>query len=281
MNTAIQFFGSTIGGYGPLEPETINTLALMTVQPDIWRARKYDRLIKGIKSASGLPTGVNNLSTLFDIICIRSAHTSQAGLLNWVKNSLHTTEVNNPIFTTNKGFSTGGGTNYLNTNFNPSTPPLDTKWSLNDNLAVSAYLDVDFGIGSPRAMMGSRSGGTRYDIFAGSGAAFNLFFDNNRNGADTITSTATIENSLYFAGMSRDNPSNYLARVNDLSMVLPGDSTTTVPVHPFFDLAWSSTSGSPTSLATPVMQSAVLLIGKSGPDLGKLYTAVLNYIKSL
>lgn len=280
MNTAIQFFSGTIGGYGPLEPETINTLALMTVQPDVWRARKYDRLIKGIKSASGLPIGVNNLSTLFDIICIRAAHTAQAGLFNWVKNSLHTTEVNSPVFTANKGFSTGGGTNYLNTNFNPSTPPVGTNWALNDNLMVSAYLDINFGLAANRAMSGSRSGGTRYDIFTGPTTTFNVFFDNNRSGAVTINASANIEASLYFAGMSRNNPANFIIRVNDLQQTWTS-AVSAVPIYPFFDLAWSNTSGNPAFLSSAEMKSAVFILGKSGADLGKIYTAVLNYIKSL
>lgn len=108
-----------LGTASGLEPETIATVARMTVQPpDIF---DLDNLIKSIKVGQSLALGANNLSTIFDCLYLRAVHDAQAALLNWAKNAHDSSTVNSPTFTAYRGYKSNGSTSYLNWNFAPVT----------------------------------------------------------------------------------------------------------------------------------------------------------------
>ena len=274
MRTVNQFF--IINRILPLEPETLATEALMSVAPSSSRLKIYDKLIKGFKQATGLTLGVNNLSTQLDVFCIRAAHDQQSGLLNWVGDTLHSTAVNTPGFTANRGFNTNGSS-YINTGINgASSYP---NWQRDDNLCVSAYLEIDHSLAVNRALIGSRAG-NRYDIFTISNSSTEFQFDNNQEGASPASDSFTVINDLSFAAMQRYQSNEYHTRRNNNSNIVTR-ATTGVTNQPFYELCYSVAGGNPSLFCTPEMISTVTIIGRSGVDLLHLYNEIQKYIDAL
>lgn len=95
------------------EPEAIALFARMSVQPGT--ARK--NLISSRITAGKAYSFWNKLDALW----IHAAHDAQAARLNWLGNVYNCSTVNNPVFTTDRGYLGDGSTSYLDTGFNPTT----------------------------------------------------------------------------------------------------------------------------------------------------------------
>jgi len=78
-----------------------------------------DGLIANLKTA-GIWSGL-------DAFWMFAAHDSSSGLLNWVSTAHNCTSINNPTFTTDRGFNGDGAASYLNTNYNPATQAVNFK----------------------------------------------------------------------------------------------------------------------------------------------------------
>lgn len=99
------------------DADAVTLFAAMTVQPDSSRKAAINTFIKGVKADEG----ITSLSERFDCLYFTAAHDQQAARLNWAKRAHDLTEVNSPTWTLDRGYGFNGTTQYLNTNYNPST----------------------------------------------------------------------------------------------------------------------------------------------------------------
>ncbi len=99
------------------EAEAVTAFAAMSVQPDSTRKTYYNNYIKALKNAG--------VWAKLDVISLYAAHDAQAALLNLKNPGTFDATLVDPTtdvtFTVDRGFTTNGTDNYVDTNFNPST----------------------------------------------------------------------------------------------------------------------------------------------------------------
>ncbi len=135
------FFGSDCEGCGmELEPETVDTVARMTVSPSGSEITDYDILIKGIKLSQGLCLQTYSLHQRFVAIFIRAAHDKQAALLDWTRNQFDGTEIGTIRFTAfgGVGGSVTAGNHYIQEVFK------QTDDYFSPNSKMGGYITSDF-----------------------------------------------------------------------------------------------------------------------------------------
>ena len=105
-----------------------------------------------------------------DMLQVYAADAQANALLNWISSSYNASLVNTPTFTTDRGFTFNGTTQYLDTGYNPSTGP---KWGQNSHTfgrwmrSGSAGNVADLGVndGSGRtATIASNAAGVAYTV---------------------------------------------------------------------------------------------------------------------
>lgn len=148
------------------EPETDATILRMSVAPSPTEALDYDNWVKAVKTACGLTFGVDNLSTVFEWIYNRAAHTQQASLLNWAKNDFDSTIAGTPTFTAFRGFNGFSTSNYVTVPFENNADK-----TLITNTDCEFGLITDTNTNNSTTLGGQRStNGTSY-IFCGNGTS--------------------------------------------------------------------------------------------------------------
>lgn len=98
---------------GSYSAEAQAVFAAMTTPPDSTRKSLIDACIVGLKS--------DGVWSLLDALQVYAAADSQAARVDWILPSRIATLTNAPTFTTDRGFTTDGTSNFLDTLFNPST----------------------------------------------------------------------------------------------------------------------------------------------------------------
>ena len=97
--------------------EATALFARMTTPPSSQRKTDINTLIVALKTAS--------IWSKIDVLHVYAAADSQAALLNWKGNVYNGTTTGTMTFITDRGFHSGGtagtNTNYINTNFNPTS----------------------------------------------------------------------------------------------------------------------------------------------------------------
>lgn len=123
-----------------LEPETINTVARMSVAPTETETGYYNFLIRKVKINEGLCLGVLSLHQRFVAFHIRACHDKQAALLDWTKNEHDGTEVGTIRFEPfiGVGGSTSGGNSYIRENYTQ----VDDYFSISSKFG--GYVTADF-----------------------------------------------------------------------------------------------------------------------------------------
>ncbi len=97
-------------------PETKALIARMSPTPSRPRQIVINRLITSL-----IRDGV---WAKLDVLQVYAADAQANALLNWVSSSYNSTAVGSPTFTTDRGFTFNGTTQYLNTAYTPSTAAL-------------------------------------------------------------------------------------------------------------------------------------------------------------
>jgi len=101
----------SIPGFDPYATSLINRMILTGETPTIQRQTLINNTIVSARSKPFW----NKLDALW---CL-AGHSVESSKLNWI-NSNHTcTTINSPTFTIDRGFTTNGVNNYINTNYNP------------------------------------------------------------------------------------------------------------------------------------------------------------------
>lgn len=142
------------------DPAAAALFARMTVQPD--QARKTlinDRIVAG---------KLKSFWAKLDALWVHAAHDAQAGRLNWLTGTYDCVPINNPSFTTDRGYMGDGAGSYLDTGFNPTTA-VSPKYAQNSG---------SLGIRSNTANVGTGSLAGFYDTANNRGSTINPRIDN-------------------------------------------------------------------------------------------------------
>lgn len=95
------------------EAESLSIFTAMTTPPDDTRKGHINTVVAGLKA--------DGVWTLLDALQVYAAADSQAASVDWVLPSRLATVTNAPTFTTDRGYTTNGTSNYVDTTYNPST----------------------------------------------------------------------------------------------------------------------------------------------------------------
>lgn len=96
--------------------------ARFTTPPTAARKTLINNLIVSLKNAG--------VWSKLDCLYVMAAETEQAGQRNWIKDAHNLSPVAAPTFTTDRGYDFNGTTQYLNTQYTPSTQAV--QYTLND-----------------------------------------------------------------------------------------------------------------------------------------------------
>jgi hypothetical protein len=105
VNFLVDFQAGVEDIVGNYEPETVNLLNRMTIRPDFDRRYAINALIRDLKEY--------DLWDRLDGFYIFAAHSQQAALLNWRRDTADMAAVNAPDFTVDVGFTGDGAAAYL------------------------------------------------------------------------------------------------------------------------------------------------------------------------
>ncbi len=135
-------------------PETTAYLAAMAVQPGLARAALLDALIVGLKA--------DGLWAKLDWLMICAAHDEQAGRINAANPAQIASAPVAPTFTTDRGFTGNGSTQYLNSGFDPASG--SQKFTQNDAhmgvwIGTNVQSSAQFDLGNTRATIVTRTSG--------------------------------------------------------------------------------------------------------------------------
>lgn len=139
------------GGY---DIAAVTYFAAMSSQPDGTRKRLLNELIVGLKTDGVWP--------LLDWLSIMAAHDAQAARINAKNPAQVATEAVAPTFTTDRGYTGNGSTQYLDTGVNPSTAGgLFSQNSAHMGVWTGTNVTngLEFDVGNARSRINPRSGG--------------------------------------------------------------------------------------------------------------------------
>lgn len=142
------------------DPLAAALFARMTVDPSLDRKTLVnDRIVAG---------KLKSFWAKLDALWVHAAHDAQAGRLNWLTGSYDCVPINNPSFTTDRGYMGDGSGSYLDTGFNPTTA-VGANYTQNSG---------SLGIRSNTENVGTGSLAGFYDTAAQRGTTINPKIDN-------------------------------------------------------------------------------------------------------
>lgn len=231
----------------------------MASAPNDDRKELIDTLVGALKTAGSW--------TKLDALYVTAAHDSQAAKLNWIADQYNITDpgTTNPTFTADRGFTGDGTTDYLSTNFDPTTAP-SPKYTLNSS-CMGVWCGTDStnaahnDIGAINNRINARSAATTPRTRANDGT----------NGAPALNLTTAIG----FTFWSRTASGSYLASKNGETAVSVVVASTSISVGVMGLLG----SGVPAISFSPRrLQAALFGSGLSDAERIATYNALAAYM---
>lgn len=248
----------------PYSAEATAYFAAMSVQPDATRKSALDTLISSLKTGG--------VWAKLDWLTVHAAHDEQAARVNAVNPAQVASVGVAPTFTTDRGYTGNGTTQYLNTGWNASTAA--GKFTQNDcSMGVWCGTDVSSGAqydcGNGNATINARSG-TNTALTVQSAA-----------GSSTVLSPAT---SVGFTSWTRTSSTAGTAYKNGASMGAISTTSATLRNATFLICAANtSTTGTVTAGNFSTRRIQALCWGSqlSGAEQLALYNALATYMTAV
>jgi len=221
--------GQSGGGGSPYTPEANAYFAAMTVQPDAARKGLLNTLIASLVSGG--------VWAKLDWLTIHAAHDEQAGRVNMVTPAQVALVGVAPTFTTDRGYTGNGTTQYLNTNWNSSTA--GGHFTQNDcHMGVWLGTDVSsgtqFDVGHSTAAICGRNagnapiqaqsttntnvGGTVTSVghqqWSRTGATAGATYKNGVAGTTIVTTSAALRNAVFLICANNSSSTGTVTPVN-------------------------------------------------------------------
>lgn len=168
---------------GSYSAEALAVFAAMTTPPDTPRKNLIDACIVSLKNAG--------IWTILDSLQVYAAADSQAARVDWVLPSRVATIATPPTFTTDRGFTSNGTTQFLDTGYTPGT-----QYTQN-SATVSIWSRTSAQMGTLENITGAHTAGSRLVAFYLRNASDSL---NMRLNESTGTAIANTDGSGMFTG---------------------------------------------------------------------------------
>lgn len=237
-----------IGVTTSFDPATVAILSAFTTIPSTARQLLINNLVVTLKNAG--------IWSLLDFFYIFAAANSQASLVNW-KNpgAFSATVVNSPTFTVDRGYTFDGATNFVDTNFNPSSA--SGNYSLNSASFSAWLLTNNFG-----NFAGRFDGTNTFVISAFTPNVFVRINEVNATNPETIVSTAS---GLFVGNRSASNAlqvyingSQVFSDTSSSSIIPVGDCLIGTVGGGFFATAGAQCAGSSMGSSLTSVQATAL-----------------------
>jgi hypothetical protein len=212
---------------------------------------------------------IDSLAQFFDVVYIFANETEETALRNLVKRSFDATAQNTPTFAQFEGY-TGGGTKYINSNFNPTSSGI---MYTQNSASISIYTRTDVS-------------GDYYDVGAVSGTAWSMLVL--RTATNTIGGRINDDggfsysnlNSTGFYSVNRRTSLTREVYKNGESIGTSSRASTGLPNLNFYMLGYNyeGAFGKPSP-----RQLSLVLLGKGADDIQarKIYNCSERYMDSL
>ncbi len=245
------------------EPETEALVARFSTPPSAARKTLINNLIKSLKA--------DGVWSKLDAFYVMAAETEQAGQRNWIKDAHNLSPVNSPTFTADRGYDFNGTTQYLSTQYTPSTEAvqyaLDSaslfSWST-ENVQGDGYSIGSFNSGIS-AIIPRRSGVA--DTYL---AAINA-------ASTSGGAIGTVTDSRGLTHAERSTAALTTVYKNGVSAATNTVASSAVPAQPIF-IGARDTDGSPTNYDTRAQAAAGIGASLGPTAAAALYTALNTYL---
>jgi hypothetical protein len=248
---------------GGVAPETTTLLAAFTGTYDTARQAAINDLIVALKS--------DGIWAKLDVMCIAGL-TESDSLVNWkTPGTFNGTAVNSPTFTADRGFTFNGSTNYVNTNFTPSTAV--GIYALN-SAHISVYSRTNSALAQTE-MGANATVGLGNCYIAARFSDGNCYYGLNSNGSSFVSSSSS---QLLLANRSGATSVQFYR--SGVSMhTTSSDSSVALPDRPI----WVGARNSDTIFQQSTKQIAAWSVGGSlsSTDAANFSTALTTYLTSL
>jgi hypothetical protein len=167
-----------------------------------------------------------------DLLAVYATQDSTTAVLNLKSTSFSTTVVGSPTFTADRGYTSSGTTNYLNTTFTPST----AGGNFTQNSAHISAWNITTGAGSTDRLIGNALSTTIRTVIRPRNASDQTGLDLNNNTEDLVANTskdgwfvgnrsASNANQIYRNGSSLGSSATASTGISDQAIVLGTDAT--------------------------------------------------------
>ncbi|RWN51915.1 hypothetical protein [Mesorhizobium sp.] len=253
-----------LGGYSA---EALALFARFTTPPTEARKSLINNLITALKGAG--------VWSKLDCLYIQAAETEQAGQRNWIKDAHNLSPVAAPTFTTDRGYDFNGTTQYLSTQYTPSTQAVNLTlnnasafvWCL-DNVQGDGYALAATGAAGLIGLIPRRSGSA--DTYL---AALNV-------STTTGTSVGVVADSRGLTHMERATANLTTVYKNGAASVTHAIASAGLPNQPVY-LGARNNSGTANSFDTRAQAAAGMGASLGADGSLALYNAVNAYLTAV
>jgi hypothetical protein len=251
------------GAFAARSAETTTLLARFSTAPSRGRKAQIDSLITGLKDAG--------VWTKMDVLWVLAAHDAQAASLNWKSTSFTITDPGTtaPTFAADKGYTGDGTTDYLSTNYNPSTAGLGL---VQDNASIGAWCSTNV------ASTGQFDCGNINLRICGRGGAGSTIRINGTTGVAAVLAPVT---SVGLHVGRRDNSANIQARHNAGAVATAVAASSAVSNLPFFLLAQCQSGTTPLNFSTRRVSAVFAGVSLTDAEIAACYTNFERYMTAV
>lgn len=242
-----------------IKGETQALIARMTTKPSQARIVLIDALITSLMDGG--------VWTKLDALYLTAAHTAQAAQLNWKSSNFTLTPVNDPTFTTDRGYAGNATSSYLNTNYTITTDGSFAQnngslgvW-VNQNVTdVTTYIEI----GTSRNLISARTAG------------LNLSLRSASTSSDSVSVASAIGHSMF----SRDNSANFVGYKNGASVGTLTRASASLTAQDVY-IGARNNAGVADSFSNRRIGAAHIGVALSGSEVTTLYNALNTYLTAL
>lgn len=245
--------------------EAVALFARMSTQPDDTRKAAINTLILALKAAGSWAK--------MDALYLCAAHEQPSAKLNWIADQYNITDPGTtaPTFTTDRGFTGDGSSDYLDTGFNPATA-VSPKYVRDSNhmgvwVGTNVGATLQWDVGTARSYIDSLN--TTNQVKA-----------NSSNIGSNVFAIAA-NSSIGWTAVRRDNGANYQGFRDGAAPATVVVASTAGLSLPFYLLATSTTGPVPQNYSTRRVQAFHYGSAMTDGEMAATYTALAAYMTAV
>lgn len=258
--------GLNDGGYTFINAEASALVARFTTPPTNARKVLIDNLVGSLKTAG--------VWAKLDCLYVMAAETAQAAQRNWIKDAHNLSPVNSPTFTVDRGYDFNGSTQYLNTQYTPSTQAVQY---LQDSASLFVWCTEN--VQGDGYSIGAFASNITVIIPRRSGAPDTFLAAINAVGTASA-SIGTTSDSRKLTHAERSGAALTTVYKDGASAATNTVASSGLPTQPIF-LGARDTDGSPSNYDTRALASAGIGASLGSTAAAALYTALNTYLTAV